>query len=164
MALCFRHSDSARGHTAERFAQQLRTTSILAAETNVSRLVIPTLARELSHVAQASVQERPPDTATRFATNMKQVGVQQKCRTAGDMARARISGRGGVLEADVECLRKRVANRVAPARKTACFDVGDDDKKEEELWAPALAVFRAVDAVLSGGGRSRISFVHRGTA
>jgi len=36
-----------------------------------------------------------------------------------------------------------------------------DGSEEEVLWAPALAVFRAVDAVLSGGGRPRVSFVLR---
>lgn len=37
--------------------------------------------------------------------------------------------------------------------------VGEADR----VWAPALAVYRAVDAVLGGGGRPRISFVRRKT-
>lgn len=155
----FRYSDSGGGHTAELFAQQLRTTAILAAETDVSRLVIPTLARELSQAAQASIQNSAPHFAT------KQVGAQHQVQqTVEEVPHARMTGRGGVLDADVECLRERVPKRPASAGKRPSYGVGDDVKREEDLWAPVLAVFRAVDAVLSGGGRSRISFVHREAA
>eukprot|EP00752_Nemacystus_decipiens_P011375 g10109.t1 len=52
---CWPHdSDSEHGQTAELFVRQLRMTSVLAAETDVSRLVIPALALELSQASQAS--------------------------------------------------------------------------------------------------------------
>lgn len=172
MALCFRCSACERGHSAELFAQQLRTTSILAAETDVSRLVIPTLARELSQASKASrvrVQTRSPNETPQVT----QVGVQQRVpHGVEEVTHARVTGRGGVLDANVACLRERVPKRSAPAGngngnrngKSASFDVDDADKRQKEIWAPALAVLRAVDAVLSGGGRSRTSFVHRGDA
>lgn len=75
---------------------------------------------------------------------------------------ARMSCADGVLD-DAECLRERVLKRPVPAGKRASCGEGDDHKREEELWAPALAVFRAVGAVLSGDGRSKISFVYRGS-
>lgn len=147
-------SDSARGHTAELFAQELRTTSILAAETDVSRLVIPALARQLSH---ACLRKCPPDQAS--SVPVDQMDVQQHCQqTAKAVAQSRVVSGQGAHNVDVECLlRERVSNRPGHAGKGA----GCDEKRDEALWAPALAVFRAVDAVLSGGGRPRMGFVHR---
>lgn len=40
--------------------------------------------------------------------------------------------------------------------------VGENrDIDAEVVWTPALAVYRAVDAVLGGGGRPRISFLRK---
>lgn len=172
VTLCFRRSESDCGQTAELFAQQLRTTSILAAETDVSLLVMPTLARELSQASQASqarVQKRLADQGQKIDT--RQAGVKQQVPHAvEEVTPARTITRGGVQDAGFECLRERVRKRSVVAGKRAGCGAVDDHKRneeeeeEEKLWAPALAVFRAVDAVLSGGGRSRISFVHRGAS
>lgn len=103
--------------------------------------------------------------------NTRQVGVQEQVpHTVEEVTPVHAIGREGMRRyADLECLRERVPKRSPAVLAGKRVGIADDGKREEgeeeqELWAPALAVFRAVDAVLSGGGRSRISFVHRGAA
>lgn len=98
---------------------------------------------------------------------MRQQQVQQGATRARNTGRdAMLVGAGAgdaAAEVELDCLRERVPKRPVPASKNSC-GLTDDDRVEEEMWAPALAVFRAVDAVVNGDGRSRISFVHRGSA
>lgn len=150
-------SDSALGHTAELFARQLRTTSVLAAETDISRIVFPALARELSHACrrQRSAEKIPVVPA---------MEVQQQQQAGIEDAQGRIkAGRAERHVIDTESLREAVPKRLVPAGEERRCGLTSDETKDEALWAPVLAVFRAVDAILSGGGRPRLSFVRRST-
>lgn len=155
-------SDSARGYTAALFAQQLRTATVLAAETDVARLVIPALAGELS---RARLQKCPLDQASRkHADNQVDVQQQGQQMSTKEVAQAHVTkSRRDGHKVDVECLRERTWKRPVPPGNGVGGGVCNNEKKEEEeWWAPPLAVFRAVDAVLSGGGRPRMSFVRPG--
>lgn len=129
-----------RGDTAASFSHQLRAIVILAAEADVSCLVIPALARAL---AQASGQERPPDPRI-FPLNRGQPQEGRRHSCSDDKLR------------DLERLRERVP-RVVDERRwhSAVREMEDRDN----AWAPVLAVFRATDAILCGSGRPRLSFV-----
>lgn len=144
-------SDSALGDTAELFARQLRTTSVLAAETDISRLVFPALARELSHACrrQRSAEKAPVIPAM-------EVQQQQQAGMEGAQGRFR-TGRGERHGIDA------IPKWPVPAGEERRCGITSDKTRVEALWAPVLAVFRAVDAVLSGGGRPRLSFVRRST-
>ncbi|CAM9452377.1 unnamed protein product [Laminaria digitata] len=119
--------------TAMLFAQQLRNTAILAAETDLSRLVVPALARALS---AASRQEGPSDGG-HFRTGRSQ--TQKASRQA-------------FREAHLHGLER------LPQSTNACHGPSEDDVVR---WAPVLAVCRSVDAVVSGMGRPRMNFVRR---
>lgn len=137
-------SVSPRGHTpAEGFAQGLRRSFILAAERDVFRLVTPALARGLSH----AFRQASPSNQQRCCSDKHGQGQER------DSKRHLHGSDSGLLEH----LREQVprATTVVGQGEAPCADV------DEVLWSPVLAVFRGVDAVLSGGGRPRVSFVRR---
>lgn len=109
----------------------------------MSQFVLPTLERTLSHACRKA-----------RAVDLRSNPLKDE-QDPVTPAPARKSERGdlGVLEE----LRERVA---MPAVGSRCCEE-EGDREGEALWAPALAVFRAVDAVLSGGGQPRVSFVRR---
>lgn len=143
------------------FAETLRATSILAAETDVSHMVAPPLARALTQalaLTQASAKLNP-----RWADHALSGGrhvANRKPQTQG--LRREESGHGSPGLNDLERLREKIAEprvghgSVGLGGGYTVPDVSGD------AWAPVLAVYRAVDAVLAGGGRPRISFVRRG--
>ncbi|CAM9586348.1 unnamed protein product [Ectocarpus sp. 12 AP-2014] len=156
---CWPHdSDDALGHTAELFARQLRNNSVLAAETDISRLVVPALARELSHACrrQRSAEKPPviPAVEVQQQQQQQQVGIED----AHDIFKTGRSERDGN---NPESLREAVPKWRVPAGEERRCGLTSDETRDKARWAPVLAVFRAVDAVLSGGGRPRLSFVHR---
>lgn len=165
-----RVSDCPRGHTAGLFAQQLRNASILAAETDVARLVMPALARELAH---ARLPKSPFDQGHSHAPHhqldhLRQQDQQTQKNTRIAQARVVVAGKHGHNDG-VDCFRERVSKRLGGhnekrEEEEETEDDKDDQEEELQLWAPALAVFRAVDAVLSDGGRPGMSFVRSGPA
>lgn len=116
----------ARGRKdTEVFAEQLRNRAVLAAERDVSRIVLPLLERALSY---SHLQKWP----SHLNPNTSNIGQVQSERKAEEVAYW--EGANG--------RRNHEATRA-----------------EGMVWAPKLAVFRAVDAVLGGEGRPRITFV-----
>ena len=118
--------------TALSFGQQLRTTAILAAETDLSRLVVPSLARALS----AGSRKERPSNGGYFRAECSQT---QK------------ASRRTFREAHFQSLKR------LPQNSDECHGANED----VVLWAPVLAVCRSVDAVVSGTGRPRMNFVRR---
>lgn len=107
------------------------------------RLVTPALARGLTHAFR---QPPPPDL--------------ERCRPARhrqDQDRDSRRQLHGADSSQLKHLREQVSR--------ASLSEGEGRAHEDEiLWSPILAVFRAVDAMLSGGGKPRISFVRRARA
>lgn len=133
-------SPSRKNPAAEQFAQQLRYSFILAAERDVFRLVTPALARGLS---QALRQPPPPDLQ-RYRPDKNGQGQDRDSR----------QHLYGADSSQLKHLREQVS-RASLGQGVGCAH------ENEMLWSPTMAVFRAVDAMLSGGGRPRISFVRR---
>ena len=114
------------------FGQQLRTTAILAAETDLTQLVVPALARALS---AASRQERP------------RCGGYFRAECSQTQKASRRTSREEHFH-DLERL---------PQSSNEFYGTNED----AALWAPVLAVCRSVDAVVSDMGRPRMNFVRR---
>lgn len=147
---CF--TSASTGEHAEHFGQQLRATCMFAAEADISRIVVPALARELSHGCR---QKRSPDPAPRDPYEHIHRPLLGKTATTTKTPRGYM---GGVED---KGLRYELQRRPMSGSQLVSGGLDAAGKQEETLWAPGLAVFRAVDAVLSGGGRPRMSFVRR---
>lgn len=65
-----------------------------------------------------------------------------------------------VVRQDMETLRERVQGQASWEGEGAnCRRNHEATSAEVMVWAPKLAIFRAVDAVLGGEGRPRITFM-----
>ena len=137
-------SESTREKRVEVFAQQLRTAALLAAETDVSTIVLPVLARALLHARQ---RERPPH-------------IKTSTINSGLMRTPAEDRLGGMNWQNLGQVRQQVPERTAWGKEDkGCHRENEGNAAGEVIWAPTLAVFRAVEAILCGGGRPRTTFV-----
>lgn len=124
--------EAASGQTARSFGQQLRTTALLAAETDLSRVVVPCLARAISAASQHELASG---------------GVL----VHSEGSHTHKTPRRTFREAHFNGLER------LPRNPREC----DRRNEDVALWAPVLAVCRSVDAVVSGVGRPRMNFTRR---
>lgn len=116
----------------------------MAAEQDVSKMVAPPLARALSRARRlAAPSPKHPHLGYMISPHVSREDTNRRAPGAG--------GTG-----PLESLRERVVS-VSPAHQRTVWVKRDIDA--EVAWTPALAVYRAVDAVLGGGGRPRICFL-----